>query len=218
MLACLFLYSPVCLAETRLFDTVEFRMKPERQQQWLNMLRRNARNPLFQHALNLRGEAWASFKVKFENVSLLDKLKAVNRLWNRWPYRTDLEAWGRVDYWTCPAEFAARSGDCEDYCIAKYFTLRELGVPSSSMRVVVVRETLRNIGHAVLAVYGENNTVWILDNLSSSVLQMNRIRHYIPQYSVNEQHLWMHVRPLRSKTSRSGLQPMMSPGRNKEAL
>ena len=54
-------------------------------------------------------------------------------------------------------------GDCEDFAIAKYFALRDLGFPASQMRIVVLKDTLRNLDHAVTAVYLDGDA-WILDN------------------------------------------------------
>lgn len=61
------------------------------------------------------------------------------------------------------------------------------------MRVVVVRETIRNMGHAVLAVYSGEN-IYLLDNLSDAVRSAQRVRNYVPQFSVNEKHRWVHVK------------------------
>lgn len=73
------------------------------------------------------------------------------------------------DYWASPREFRENSGDCEDYSIAKYFTLRALGVPKENMRIVVLMETIRNLPHAVLVVYMDGDA-YVLDNLSRQVL------------------------------------------------
>ena len=45
------------------------------------------------------------------------------------------------------------SGDCEDYAIAKFFALRQLGFGAEQMRIVILWDEIRGIGHAVLAVY-----------------------------------------------------------------
>ena len=56
-----------------------------------------------------------------------------------------MDVWGVMDYWETPAEFFQKSGDCEDFAIAKYFALRDLGFPASQMRIVVLKDTLRNL-------------------------------------------------------------------------
>ena len=136
---------------------------------------------------------WKDLKKKTSGRSFLEQLDIVNRFWNLWPYRSDQEVYRKQDYWAAPYEFLIQSGDCEDYCIAKYYTLKELGVPVDDMRIVVVRETIRNIGHAILVVY-RGNDIYILDNLSNDVRQAERVRNYLPQFSVNEKHRWIHVK------------------------
>ena len=133
-------------------------------------------------------------KAKLSGMSPLEQVKAVNVLINRWPYRTDMDVWGVMDYWETPVEFFQKSGDCEDFAIAKYFALRDLGFPASQMRIVVLKDTLRNLDHAVTAVYLDGDA-WILDNLSNAVLSHKRLSHYRPQFSVNEEYRWAHLTP-----------------------
>lgn len=186
-----------------LFGTVEFRRPLEKQKNWMDVLRRNAENPIFEDGKRLsRSTTWKELRKKAQGRPLKEKLDAVNRFWNAWPYRLDREVWGRDDWWAAPAEFLSRSGDCEDYCIAKYFTLRELGVPADDMRIVVVRETVRGVAHAVLAVY-EGRQVHILDNLVEHVRPMRRVRNYRPHFSVNEKGRWMHVKAKPSKEGKA---------------
>ena len=138
--------------------------------------------------------AWKDIKAKLSGLPPLEQVKAVNVLINRWPYRTDMDVWGVMDYWETPAEFFQKSGDCEDFAIAKYFALRDLGFPASQMRIVVLKDTLRNLDHAVTAVYLDGDA-WILDNLSNAVLSHKRLSHYRPQFSVNEEYRWAHLTP-----------------------
>ena len=120
------------------------------------------------------------------------KIRMVNEFFNRWPYKEDRELYGRNEYWAAPREFMARSGDCEDYSIAKYFALRELGFGEEEMRVVILMDEIRGIGHAVLAIY-EEDEILILDSLSNMILPHDRYKHYRPQYSMNETTRWAHV-------------------------
>ena len=184
------------LAGPRLFGTVEFQMELKKPQSWLDAMARNRKSPIFFDEKRFNSSTlWKDLKKKAEGRPFLEQLDIVNGFWNRWPYRTDKEVYGKADYWAAPYEFLARSGDCEDYCIVKYFTLKALGVPVEKMRIVVVRETIRNIGHAILAVYGEGDDIYILDNLSESVRSAQRVRNYVPQFSVNEKNRWVHVKP-----------------------
>lgn len=180
-------------ARPLLFGTVEFQMPLDKQKNWLSVISENKKSPVLYNETKLnRSTTWKQLKQSAEGKPVMEKLRLVNRFWNTWPYRTDPEVYGKPDVWAAPVKFLKTSGDCEDYSIAKYFTLKELGVPVEDMRIVVVRETVRNIGHAVLAVYvGEE--IFILDNLSDSVRSTARIRNYVPQFSVNEEHRWVHV-------------------------
>ncbi len=106
-------------------------------------------------------------------------------------YRHDAELYGRSEYWATPREFMARSGDCGDYAIAKYFALRALGFDPDALRIVVLRDRIRGIGHAVLAVYLADD-IPILDSLSGLIVSHARYRHYDPQVSMNETTRWAH--------------------------
>lgn len=193
LLVCLLLPAPA-RAKPRLFGTVEFQMALKKQQHWLSAMERNRKKPIFFDEKRFNASTlWKDLKKRAAGKSLEDKLEIVNRFWNMWPYRTDPEVYGKPDYWAAPYEFLAKSGDCEDYCIVKYYTLKELGVPVDTMRIVVVRETIRNIGHAILAVY-DGDRIYILDNLSDAVRPAERVRNYVPQFSVNEKYRWVHVK------------------------
>lgn len=137
---------------------------------------------------------WQAMLQSLQGLPDLDQVREVNSYLNQWRYRPDSDNWGRSDYWATPLEFLRRSGDCEDYAIIKYVSLRELGFPADRLRMVVLRDTLRNLAHAVLAVY-VGGEVYILDNLSNAVLPQSRLSHYVPYYSVNEASRWAHVAP-----------------------
>jgi predicted transglutaminase-like cysteine proteinase len=138
--------------------------------------------------------AWRSMIKDQVGRPPIDQLQAINEFLNDWRYRADDNNYGQRDYWATPLEFLGRSGDCEDYAIAKYVTLRELGFAPERLRLVVVRDVARDLAHAVLAVYLDDQ-VYILDNLTRTVLPQERIAHYVPYYSVNETTRWAHVPP-----------------------
>lgn len=179
----------------QLFGTVEFKGNLKTLKQWLNVIEENQKTPIFTPGKKLNANTtWTSWKDSLEKMSPFEQVKAVNSFWNKWPYRQDKDVYGKEDYWAAPYLFIKNSGDCEDYCIAKYFTLRELGFVPEQLRIVIVMEKIRNIAHAVLVVY-INNDAYILDNLTSSVLSHSKSRNYAPQYSLNEDFRWAHVRP-----------------------
>jgi len=137
-------------------------------------------------------KAWRELITQAAGLDPRGKLEAVNNFFNQWPYRIDSAVYGTREYWASPEEFMARSGDCEDYAIAKFFALRSLGFDNEDLRVVILWDQIRNIGHAVLAVY-QPDAIYVLDNLSRLIAPDSRYKHYIPQYSMNETTRWAHV-------------------------
>jgi predicted transglutaminase-like cysteine proteinase len=121
-----------------------------------------------------------------------ERVKAVNDFFNRWPYKQDRELYGVSEYWATPKEFMTRSGDCEDFSIVKYFALRALGFKKEELRIVILMDRIRGIGHAVLALY-TGGQILILDSLSNLILPHSRYKHYVPQYSMNETTRWAHI-------------------------
>ncbi|MEF2232169.1 MAG: transglutaminase-like cysteine peptidase, partial [Pseudodesulfovibrio sp.] len=180
----------------RLFGTIEFKGKIAQLPKWTGVLARmQAWKGYFSTPdmakLPSKG-AWAKLKAEIQGKPDMERIKAVNTFFNQWPYRLDQANYGASDYWASPPEFLKKSGDCEDYAIAKYFALLEVGFQPGQLRIVAVKDMIRNIGHAILAVYLPDN-IYILDNQTVMVLAHERYKHYIPQYSVNEQFRWMHV-------------------------
>ena len=183
-----------------LFGYVEFRGPLKNLPKWERVLKAEKGTPSFgaDEKVSLTpavAERWAKVKAGLEGATLAEKLKAVNTFFNQWPYKEDILVWKVEDYWATPYEFVRKSGDCEDYAIAKYFALRSLGVPASQMRIVAVMEKIRNIGHAVLVVY-MNDNAYVLDNLTNLILSHSRLTNYEPKFSVNEEYRWAHVKPV----------------------
>jgi predicted transglutaminase-like cysteine proteinase len=122
----------------------------------------------------------------------MEQLRLVNSFFNKWPYRLDQDAYGTSDWWATPNEFLKISGDCEDYAIIKYFALRELGYSQEELRIVVVKDRIRGIAHAILAVFLQGEA-YVLDNVSNTIFPHTKFKHYTPQYSLNEKYRWSHI-------------------------
>lgn len=126
------------------------------------------------------------------------RLQTVNDFYNRRIlFREDTRAWGQIDYWASPIETLARGqGDCEDYAIAKYFSLMAAGVPVARLRLIYVRATLGGPGgavqaHMVLAYYAQpGGEPLILDNLVGEVRPASRRPDLTPVFSFNSEGLW----------------------------
>ncbi len=183
-----------------LFGHVEFRGPLKNIPKWERVLKEEQKAPSY-GAGNSTGmpeevrKRWLPMREKLMGQPLMDQLKAVNNFFNQWPYKNDIANWGLEDYWATPKEFFKKSGDCEDYAIAKYYALRDLGVPTHKMRIVAVMETIRGIGHAVLVVFVDDKA-YVLDSLSNLLLQHSRLTNYAPKFSVNEEFRWVHVKPV----------------------
>jgi len=116
---------------------------------------------------------------------------------------TDREQHGVDDLWATPLmTFSSRSGDCEDYAIAKYVALREAGIPESDLRLVVVRDNAVNDYHAVAAV--RDNGGWlILDNRRLVIRHDVDIAEFNPLFTIGD----AGVRPIQATAPKpSGLE------------
>jgi predicted transglutaminase-like cysteine proteinase len=145
-------------------------------------------NPRF---ICTEGKNTSDFISSLRYVSRIEQMRQVNTRLNAARYITDPTNWGVDDYWATLAQFLRRDGDCEDYAIAKYMLLKQLGVPIADMRVVIVMDLNLNIPHAILAVNTETET-YILDNQNTDIVLDSSIRHYRPYYSINEQAWWVY--------------------------
>jgi predicted transglutaminase-like cysteine proteinase len=136
-----------------------------------------------------------------ERAASLDeerRLSLLNGFFNqRIEFRSDLEVWGQIDYWASPLESLDKGrGDCEDYAIAKYFSLLSAGVPVAKLRLVYVRALLggRSVAHMVLAYYAQPGAEpLILDNLLPDVRPASQRPDLQPVFSFNSEGLWQGV-------------------------
>jgi len=120
------------------------------------------------------------------------KLHRVNLFFNRIPYLSDMRNWGTPDYWATPTEMlTVNGGDCEDYAIAKFFSLLEMGIAAERLRVWYTSAVDRSEKHMVLAYYPDAAaTPLILDNLTDEIQPATRRPDLVPVYSFNENGLW----------------------------
>jgi predicted transglutaminase-like cysteine proteinase len=123
-------------------------------------------------------------------------LVEVNRMLNRVPFVDDEAHWKEVDYWATPAETIGSNGaDCEDFSIAKYFLLKELGVPIARLRLTYVKSLRLNQAHMVLAYYARPDAEpLVLDNLEDTVRPASQRRDLVPVYSFNDDEVWVEMR------------------------
>ncbi|NQY62953.1 MAG: transglutaminase-like cysteine peptidase [Alteromonadaceae bacterium] len=139
-----------------------------------------------------RVEEWQSLVNNQQDRAEKEKLNRVNRFFNKVRFVEDIRVWGQEDYWATPVEFLGRNaGDCEDFTIAKYFTLRALGVPSEKLRLMYVRALRLKQSHMVLAYFEEPDSMpLILDNINRKILPASYRKDLKPIYSFNGDGLW----------------------------
>lgn len=127
------------------------------------------------------------------------KLKQVNDFFNRRiKFGEDQGIWGQSDYWATPMETLGRgAGDCEDFAIAKYFTLLLLSIPDEKLRLIYVQARLGGVNssitqaHMVLAFYPTPDAEpLILDNLINDLQPASRRPDLQPVFSFNSLGLW----------------------------
>lgn len=183
----------------RLFGTAETRSDNLRPfTKWTVMLDRYGREktldvaPCAQlGAAKCRPKAWHDYLATLQGKPRRQQVDLINSYMNQRAYIEDLPNYGVPDYWATPREFLGKEGDCEDYAIAKYMSLRHIGFTDAELRLVVVQDLNLGVPHAVLIVY-INGQALLLDNQIKSVVDQAKVRHYRPYYSINEKFWWLH--------------------------
>ncbi len=142
---------------------------------------------------------WQTLVAETQKISSPDqKLQKVNDFWNRHiQFVDDWTAWGQEDYWATPMESLGHGqGDCEDFAIAKYFTLLSADVEMSQLRLIYVKAQIGGAGgitqaHMVLAFYSTPDAEpQILDNLLGEIRPASRRKDLTPVFSFNSQGIW----------------------------
>ncbi|TKB56089.1 transglutaminase-like cysteine peptidase [Ferrimonas aestuarii] len=127
-----------------------------------------------------------------EPVAAPQQLQRVNDFFNQYQFISDQQHWQRADYWATPLEFVASGGgDCEDFSLAKFFTLRVLGMPSSQLRLMYAKAVELNQAHMVLTYQPPSSAMpLVLDNINPKILPGAQRPDLVPVYSFNGEGLW----------------------------
>ncbi len=145
-----------------------------------------------------RLEAWKRYAAQRKGAPLSEAelLVEVNRTLNRIRFVDDAVHWREADYWATPAESVGSDGaDCEDFSIAKYFLLKELGVPIARLRMTYVKAVRLNQAHMVVAYYPRPDAEpLVLDNLEDAVRPASQRADLVPVYSFNDEEVWTETR------------------------
>ncbi|MFN3239590.1 MAG: transglutaminase-like cysteine peptidase [Pseudomonadales bacterium] len=137
--------------------------------------------------------AWQHLVESSSQHSERDKLTRVNDFFNQVQFVSDQAHWQKIDYWATPIELlATQGGDCEDFAIAKYITLRALDVPDEKLRITYVKALELNQAHMVLTFYETPGAMpEVLDNLDPAIKPADQRPDLQPVYSFNGNGLWL---------------------------
>jgi predicted transglutaminase-like cysteine proteinase len=141
-----------------------------------------------------RIDDWQRLLSTQKQIGELEQLNVVNRFFNsQVRYVEDQDLWRQVDYWETPIEALWKgAGDCEDYAIAKYFSLRHLGVSSDKLRITYVKALRQNRAHMVLTYYSTPDAIpLVLDSLVDTIKPANQRTDLLPVYSFNAEGMWL---------------------------
>lgn len=142
-------------------------------------------------------EEWLAMLVRLRGQDLQMQLREVNDFFNRrirWV--DDIVVWREEDYWATPLEAMGNGrGDCEDYSIAKYITLKQLNVPGERLRMIYVRARIGRSqitqAHMVLGYYSTPSAEpLVLDNIVPSITPASQRTDLDPLFSFNSDGLW----------------------------
>jgi predicted transglutaminase-like cysteine proteinase len=174
----------VCLALTALF--AQARLDPDRWREQLSARFDPSRVTLL--------DEWLRVVASTSSLKEDAKLTRINDFINgNIFFEDDISVWGQSDYWATPLEMIGQgSGDCEDFAIIKYVSLRMAGVASSKLRLVYSKARLDGqmgpvmVAHMVLAYYATPNAEpLVLDNLNTRIIPASQRRDLQPVFSFN---------------------------------
>ena len=152
----------------------------------------------FQHKYSIeattRIEKWQKLLQTASHLTETEQLTRVNNFFNQHiEYASDKSIWGVNDYWATPLEILVKgAGDCEDFSIAKYYTLIKLGIPENKIRITYARALKLNLAHMVVT-YSSMPlaTPAILDNLIPEIKSVSKRKDLLPIFSFNDSGLWL---------------------------
>ncbi len=136
---------------------------------------------------------WQNLINDDQSVSDLEKLEKVNEFFNRVQFIDDQLLWKKRDYWSTPVEFLVQNGgDCEDFSIAKYFTLKKMGIDEEKLNMTYVKALELNQAHMVVTYYETAAAEpLVLDNLNPEILAASERNDLMPVFSFNGSGLWL---------------------------
>ncbi|MCV6587686.1 MAG: transglutaminase-like cysteine peptidase [Marinobacterium sp.] len=153
-----------------------------------------------QDGAQLRLARWQQLLSYSHQLTTSQTLRRINRFFNQQVrFEDDITVWQRTDYWATPRETLLKAaGDCEDFAIAKYISLLQIGIKQRQLRLIYVKalsgppDSPLQQAHMVLAYYPESDAEpLILDNLISDIRPASQRPDLIPIFSFNSEGIWV---------------------------
>ena len=138
--------------------------------------------------------SWGQLVVSSQDQQELNILTRINDYFNsEVKFISDQQHWQQEDYWATPLEsLGTKGGDCEDFVVAKYFSLIQAGIDQNKLRITYVKSLKLNQAHMVLAYYAKpKSEPLILDNLIPQIRKASKRRDLAPVYSFNGAGMWL---------------------------
>ena len=145
------------------------------------------------NATEQRVNAWRQLIDRGRDWSDQRQLTAANDFINQNQFVDDIIHWNKEDYWATPLQtIVTEGGDCEDFAVAKYFTLTEMGMSADKLRLTYVKALTLDQAHMVVSYYASPNEIpLVLDNLDPVIRPATERDDLLPVYSFNGDGLWL---------------------------
>lgn len=146
--------------------------------------------------IEARVASWNQLIANGQHWSDQRRLEAANDFVNQLVFVDDIKHWKQQDYWATPLQtIVSGGGDCEDFSLAKYFTLTGMGMDEDKLRLTYVKALQLNQAHMVVSYYESPKAVpLVLDNLNTHILPASQRDDLYPVYSFNAAGLWLNKR------------------------
>lgn len=134
-----------------------------------------------------RLEAWQALIDNNQTKPERLKLSLVNDFFNLAEFIENKNQINKGGHWSTPSELLMTdAGGYEDFVVAKYFTLKALGVEEGKIYLTYVTSTRLKKSHMVLTYFRTPKAVpLVLDSLTDRILPASDRKDLIPIYSFN---------------------------------
>ena len=124
------------------------------------------------------------FIIANQHKPVAEKLELVNDYMNALPWIADPDIWKKQDYWATPFEtLTTFGGDCEDIAIAKYLTLRLMGISDDKLGFAYVQTSDKERHMVLLYKEAKGTPGVVLDNQHPDVVPATKRRDLLAIYA-----------------------------------